>query len=43
MKLLDRHIERAMARGTSIALLVIIGPNVVFSLIRETDELGKGT
>jgi hypothetical protein len=43
MKLLDRYIELAMTKGTGIALLVIMGPNVVFAVIREADELGKGT
>lgn len=42
MKLLDRYIAVAMARGTGIALLVIMGLNVFFSIIEEIDELGEG-
>jgi lipopolysaccharide export system permease protein len=43
MKLLDRYIALAMARGTGIALLVIMGLNVFFSIIEEIDELGEGS
>ena len=43
MKLLDRYIAFAMARGTGIALLVIMGLNVFFSIIEEIDELGEGS
>jgi lipopolysaccharide export system permease protein len=43
MKLLDRYIAAAMAKGTGIALLVIMGLNVFFSIIEEIDELGKGS
>jgi lipopolysaccharide export system permease protein len=43
MKLLDRYIALAMARGTGIALLVIMGLNVFFSIIEEIDELGQGS
>ena len=43
MKLLDRYIALAMAKGTGIALLVIMGLNVFFSIIEEIDELGEGT
>jgi lipopolysaccharide export system permease protein len=32
-----------MAKGTGIALLVIMGLNVFFSIIEEIDELGEGT
>jgi lipopolysaccharide export system permease protein len=43
MKLLDRYIAAAMAKGTGIALLVIMGLNVFFSIIEEIDELGEGS
>jgi lipopolysaccharide export system permease protein len=43
MKLIDRYIAFAMARGTGIALLVIMGLNVFFSIIEEIDELGEGS
>ena len=43
MKLLDRYIAFAMARGTGIALLVIMGLNVFFSIIEEIDELDQGS
>ena len=43
MKLLDRYIAVAMAKGTGIALLVIMGLNVFFSIIEEIDELGEGS
>jgi len=43
MKLLDRYIALAMARGTGVALIVIMGLNVFFSIIEEIDELGEGS
>jgi len=43
MKLLDRYIAFAMAKGTGVALLVIMGLNVFFSIIEEIDELGEGS
>jgi len=43
MKLLDRYIAAAMAKGTGVALLVIMGLNVFFSIIEEIDELDKGS
>jgi lipopolysaccharide export system permease protein len=43
MKLLDRYLALAMARGTGVALLVIMGLNVFFSIIEEIDELGEGS
>ncbi len=43
MKLLDRYIAGAVATGTGIALLVIMGLNVFFSIIEEIDELNEGS
>jgi lipopolysaccharide export system permease protein len=43
MKLLDRYIALAMARGTGIALLVIAGLNLFFSIVEEIDQLGDGS
>jgi lipopolysaccharide export system permease protein len=43
MKLLDRYIALAMARGTGVALLVIVGLNVFFSIVEQIDELGEGS
>lgn len=43
MKLLDRYIALAMARGTGVALLVIMGLNLFFSIVEEIDQLGEGS
>ena len=43
MKLLDRYIAGAVITGTAIALLVILGLNIFFEIIRQIDDVGKGT
>jgi lipopolysaccharide export system permease protein len=43
MKLLDRYIAVAVITGTGVALLVILGLNVFFEIIRQVDEVGEGT
>lgn len=43
MKLLDRYIADAMVKGTGVALLVIMGLTMFFSIIEEIDKLGKGS
>ena len=41
MKILDRYIALVVATGTGIALLIVVGLDVFFSLISEIDEVGK--
>jgi lipopolysaccharide export system permease protein len=43
MKLLDRYIASVVISGTAIALLVIMGLNVFFEVIRQIDDVGEGT
>jgi lipopolysaccharide export system permease protein len=43
MKLLDRYIAGAMARGTGVALLVIMGLTAFFSIVEEIDQIGEGS
>lgn len=43
MKLLDRYIASVVISATAIALLVIMGLNVFFEVIRQLDEVGEGT
>jgi lipopolysaccharide export system permease protein len=42
MKLLDRYIAAAIARGIGVAVLVVVGLDVFFSIVAEVDELGEG-
>ncbi|MGD2111899.1 MAG: LPS export ABC transporter permease LptG [Gammaproteobacteria bacterium] len=42
MKLLDRYIATVVIGATGIALLVIMGLNLFFEIIRELDDVGKG-
>jgi len=43
MKILDRYIAGAVAFGTGVALLVILGLDVFFSIINQIDDVGKGS
>ena len=43
MRILDRYIAVAIAAGTGIALLVIVGLDVFFSVIGQLDKVGTGT
>jgi lipopolysaccharide export system permease protein len=43
MKILDRYIALAIAAGTGIALLVILGLDVFFNIIAQLDKVGVGT
>lgn len=43
MKLLDRYIAGVVITGTAVALLVIMGLNMFFEIIRQIDDVGKGT
>jgi len=43
MKILDRYIAVAIATGTGIALLVILGLDIFFNLIGQMDKVGTGT
>ncbi len=43
MKILDRYIAVAIAAGTGIALLVIVGLDVFFNIIGQLDKVGVGT
>lgn len=43
MKILDRYIAVAIAAGTGIALLVIIGLDIFFNVIGQLDSVGVGT
>ncbi|MFV1973370.1 MAG: LPS export ABC transporter permease LptG [Thiohalobacterales bacterium] len=43
MKLLDRYIAGVVISGTAVALLVIMGLNVFFEVIRQIDDVGEGT
>ncbi len=43
MKILDRYIAVAIAAGTGIALLVIIGLDVFFNIMGQLDNVGVGT
>jgi lipopolysaccharide export system permease protein len=42
MKILDRYIAVAVASGTVIALLLIVGLDAFFILIKELDSVGDG-
>ena len=41
MKILDRYIAAAVVTGTGIALLVIVGMDVFFSVIAQIEDVGK--
>ena len=43
MKILDRYIALAIAAGTGVALLVIVGLDVFFNVIGQMDKVGTGT
>ena len=43
MKILDRYIAVAIASGTGIALLVILGLDIFFNIISQMDNVGEGT
>ena len=42
MKILDRYIALAVALGTGVALLVIVGMDAFFNVIDQVDDVGKG-
>jgi lipopolysaccharide export system permease protein len=42
MKILDRYIAGVVAAATGLALLVIVGLDLFFSIINQIDEVGKG-
>jgi hypothetical protein len=42
MKILDRYIAVAVASGTGIALLLMVGLDAFFILIKELDSVGDG-
>lgn len=42
MKILDRYITIAVMSGTGVALLVIVGLEIFFSVIDQIDDVGKG-
>ncbi len=43
MKILDRYIAVAIATGTGVALLVILGLDIFFNIIGQMDKVGVGT
>ena len=43
MKILDRYIAIAVASGTGIALILILGLDMFFTLIKELDSVGEGS
>jgi lipopolysaccharide export system permease protein len=42
MKILDRYIAGVVATSTGLALLVIVGLDLFFSIINQVDDVGKG-
>ena len=42
MKILDRYIAGAVLAGTGIALLVILGLDIFFTIISQLDDVGEG-
>jgi lipopolysaccharide export system permease protein len=42
MKILDRYLAVAVATGTAVALLLIVGLESFFTLIKELDSIGEG-
>jgi len=43
VRILDRYVAAAVVSGTGIALLVIVGMDVFFSVISQIDDVGKGS
>ncbi len=43
MKILDRYIAIAVAKGTLVALFVLVGLDVFFNVMAQLDNVGKGT
>ncbi len=43
MKILDRYIAGVVVVATGLALLVIVGLDLFFSIINQVDDVGKGT
>jgi lipopolysaccharide export system permease protein len=43
MKILDRYIAVAVATGTLVALVVVVGLDIFFSVIAQIDNVGKGS
>ena len=43
MKILDRYIAVAIATGTGIALLVILGLEIFFQILGQLDVIGVGS
>ncbi|MGD8311245.1 MAG: LPS export ABC transporter permease LptG [Gammaproteobacteria bacterium] len=43
MKILDRYIAGVVVTATGIALLVVVGLDAFFEVIREIDNVGKGS
>lgn len=43
MKMIDRYIAGVVVTGTLIALLVLVGLDMFFSVIDEIDDIGKGS
>ena len=40
MKILDRHIAAAVATGTLVAMLIVVGLDVFFNVITQIDDIG---
>ena len=43
MKILDRYIAIAVAKGTLVALFVLVGLDVFFNVMAQLDNVGKGS
>lgn len=43
MKIIDRYIALVVATSTGVALLVVVGLDAFFEVIREIDAVGKGS
>ena len=43
MKILDRYIAIAVARGTLVALFILVGLDIFFNVMAQLDNVGKGT
>ena len=43
MKLLDRYIAIAVATGTLVALLVVVGLDIFFNVVAQIDNVGRGS
>jgi len=42
VKTLDRYVAAAVVAGTGVALLVVVGLDIFFSVITQIDDVGKG-